>query len=282
MVEVGDRRLAGTGARLRPGSDLVRGTGEPMRGLRRAPATARRMADVYDDWYGDVSDVDAATVRGLAALAGRGPVLELGVGTGRLALPLAAAGLEVHGIDASARPCSSGCGPSRAADAIHRHHRRHGRRPAAPARSPLVFVAYNTLLQPDVGRGRAAGLLRARGRRLAPGGRFVVEAFVPGRAGPQRATTSRCATSSVDRVVLVRRPSTTPTPSVAEGQFVELTEAAAIRLRPWAIRWADAGRSSTPWPAAAGLALDERCRGLAGRRRSDRDSASHVSCWRRP
>ncbi len=37
----------------------------------------------------------------LAELAGAGPVLELGIGTGRIALPLAERGLEVHGIDAS-------------------------------------------------------------------------------------------------------------------------------------------------------------------------------------
>jgi 16S rRNA A1518/A1519 N6-dimethyltransferase RsmA/KsgA/DIM1 with predicted DNA glycosylase/AP lyase activity len=37
----------------------------------------------------------------LAELAGTGPALELGIGTGRLALPLAARGVEVHGIDAS-------------------------------------------------------------------------------------------------------------------------------------------------------------------------------------
>ena len=57
-------------------------------------------ADVYDDWYADVSDVDA-TVATIARLAGDGPVLELGVGTGRLAIPLAAAGVRVIGIDAS-------------------------------------------------------------------------------------------------------------------------------------------------------------------------------------
>ena len=60
-------------------------------------------ADVYDDWYGDVSDVDA-TVEGVLALLegqGAGPVLELGVGTGRLALPLAGRGVEVVGVDAS-------------------------------------------------------------------------------------------------------------------------------------------------------------------------------------
>jgi hypothetical protein len=47
-------------------------------------------ADVYDDWYQDISDVDA-TVGLLADLAVEFaplPVLELGAGTGRLAVPL--------------------------------------------------------------------------------------------------------------------------------------------------------------------------------------------------
>jgi hypothetical protein len=59
-------------------------------------------ADVYDDWYRDISDIDA-TVDCVAALARSGRVLELGVGTGRLALPLAARGCTVTGIDSSAR-----------------------------------------------------------------------------------------------------------------------------------------------------------------------------------
>ena len=48
-------------------------------------------ADVYDDWYSDIGDVDAA-VEALAQLAqdaGSLPIVELGVGTGRLAIPLA-------------------------------------------------------------------------------------------------------------------------------------------------------------------------------------------------
>ena len=48
-------------------------------------------ADVYDEWYSDVTDT-AACVAAVARLAGGGPVLEMGAGTGRLALPLAAAG----------------------------------------------------------------------------------------------------------------------------------------------------------------------------------------------
>jgi len=58
------------------------------------------IADVYDEWYGAPMDRPAERAL-LVELAGAGPVLELGVGTGRVALALQAAGVEVHGIDAS-------------------------------------------------------------------------------------------------------------------------------------------------------------------------------------
>ena len=57
-------------------------------------------ADVYDEWYADVTDT-AACVAAVARLAGGGPVLEMGAGTGRLALPLATAGADVWALDAS-------------------------------------------------------------------------------------------------------------------------------------------------------------------------------------
>src|SRR5918911_143840 len=56
------------------------------------------VAGVYDDWY---AEYDAALIDRLAELARSGRALELGIGTGRVALPLAARGVEVHGIDAS-------------------------------------------------------------------------------------------------------------------------------------------------------------------------------------
>ncbi|MGH9283656.1 MAG: class I SAM-dependent DNA methyltransferase, partial [Acidimicrobiales bacterium] len=59
-----------------------------------------RIAPVYDDLFGAVLDTDQA-VACLADLAGGGPVLELGIGTGRLAIPLHQRGIEVHGVDAS-------------------------------------------------------------------------------------------------------------------------------------------------------------------------------------
>ena len=51
----------------------------------------------------------------LAGLAGDGRVLELAIGTGRVALPLAARGITVEGVDASAAMVERGCGPNLAA-----------------------------------------------------------------------------------------------------------------------------------------------------------------------
>lgn len=66
-----------------------------------ASAYGERHAPVYDRIYGARFVPDAA-VETLAAAAGQGAVLEMGIGTGRLALPLAARGVAVEGIEASA------------------------------------------------------------------------------------------------------------------------------------------------------------------------------------
>jgi len=61
------------------------------------------VAERYDEPLGELSDPAALEpiVDFLAALAGEGAALELGVGTGRIALPLARRGVRVHGIDLS-------------------------------------------------------------------------------------------------------------------------------------------------------------------------------------
>src|SRR5437879_2095964 len=61
-----------------------------------------RIVSLYDVWYAEEPDT-AGTVEALTQLAGIGPVLELGIGTGRVAIPLVERGIEVHGIEASAR-----------------------------------------------------------------------------------------------------------------------------------------------------------------------------------
>jgi SAM-dependent methyltransferase len=61
-----------------------------------------RAADYYDRTRALPADIQAAVIDVLAGeLAGRGPVLELGVGTGRMALPLHARGVDLIGIDLS-------------------------------------------------------------------------------------------------------------------------------------------------------------------------------------
>lgn len=66
-----------------------------------------RIAAVYDDYKNDPTRAEfaaediKATVEFLAQIAGEGPALEFGVGTGRVALPLAQRGVPTHGIDMS-------------------------------------------------------------------------------------------------------------------------------------------------------------------------------------
>jgi SAM-dependent methyltransferase len=234
-------------------------------------------ADVYDDWYAGVSDV-AATVASIAGLADGGRVLELGVGTGRLAVPLAhagaATGMEVHGIDTSAAMLDR----LRAKDPDGRVTTHLGDMvddlPAGPF--TVVFVAYNSLFNlTDPDRQRAC--FTAVAERLTPGGRFVVEAFVPDEP-PRVGSEVTVRSLTVDRVVLsvsVHRPDD----RVAEGQFVELSAEGGVRMRPWMIRYATPAELDD-MAAAAGLELEHRWRGFDDHS-FERDDERHVSVYRR-
>jgi SAM-dependent methyltransferase len=235
-----------------------------------------RFADVYDDWYRGLSDVDVA-VDALLELAGRGPVLELGVGTGRLAIPLASAGVG-RGITVSGIDCSTAMldvmRAKTGAELVDTHL---GDMVDAMPDGPfeLIFVAYNTLFNladPD----RQAGCFAAAAERLAPGGRFVVEAFVPDDP-PRDGSAISVREMTADRVVLsvsVHHPAE----QLAEGQFVELTEAGTVRLRPWSIRYAPPDELDA-MAAAAGLQLEHRWLGFGDRDFRDGDER-HVSAWR--
>ena len=235
-----------------------------------------RFADVYDDWYRGLSDVDT-TVVALLELAGRGPVLELGVGTGRLAIPLARAGVDrgitVSGVDSSAAMLDV-MRTKPGADLVDAHlGDMVDEMPDGPFQ--MVYVAYNTLFN-LAERDRQAGCFRAVADRLAPGGRFVVEAFVPD--DPPRdggAVTVRSMTA--DRVVLSVSIHD-PAEQLAEGQFVELTEAGGVRLRPWSIRYAPPAELDA-MAAAAGFQLDHRWLGFGDRDFREGDER-HVSVWR--
>lgn len=232
----------------------------------------RGMADVYDEWYPGISDVDG-TVASIAELAGPGArVLELGVGTGRLALPLSQRGLDVHGVDTSPEMLDRLRAKS-GADAVTVVE---GDMAAADPPGPfaLAFVAYNTLFNLTSAAAQRA-CFASVAARLTPGGRFVVEAFVPDERASGSYVEVRELTA--DRVVLgVSRADHAN--QRAEGQFVELVDGAPVRLRPWAIRWATPGELDD-MAASAGLTLEYRWSGWRGEP-FDADSPHHVSVWK--
>jgi len=234
-------------------------------------------ADVYDDWYQGISDVDVTVVE-LLDLAGSGTVLELGVGTGRLAVPLAEAGLAqditVVGIDASEAMLArlAWRDPGGLITTIHgdmRHDLPEG--PFA-----LVFAAYNTLFNLTDEGGQARCFVDVA-RRLRPGGRFVIEAFVPDDP-PRRGDSVTVRSIEAARVVLSISVDD-PDNQSAAGQFVELTEAGGVRLRPWSIRYSTPAQLDE-YGRAAGLTLEQRWESF-GRTPFDDESARHVSVYRR-
>jgi SAM-dependent methyltransferase len=131
------------------------------------------MADIYDDVErGD--EVEAVTF--LERLAGDGPVLELAIGTGRIALPLAARGVRVDGIDISPAMVAR----LRAKPGGDQISVTMGDFSEVPVSGTyrLVYVVYNTLFnlltQDDQVR-----CFENVAAHLTDDGSFVVEAFVP-------------------------------------------------------------------------------------------------------
>lgn len=232
-------------------------------------------ADVYDEWYGDVTDVGATVVRMVDVAGPGGRVLELGVGTGRLAVPMALAGLAVVGVDSSdamlarlderagvdAVSIDTVCGDM--VDEL----------PDGPFDACLV--AYNTIFNlVDADAQRRCFVEVAA--RLRPGGRFVVEAIVPDVEAPAGHDVS-VRTMSVDRVVLSvsdHRPDEQRT----SGQFVELTEAGGVRLRPWSIRWAPPAELDE-MANDAGFLVEQRDADMSGAL-FDEHSDHHVTVYR--
>ncbi len=252
--------------------------GRPLSGFD-ATTYGDRFADVYDDWYAEVTDTDGCvtTVTDLArAVAGdRQPrVLELGVGTGRLAIPLAAAGLAVTGVDASPamlRSLAAKPGGSQVTGVLGDMVDP----PLSEEPFDLVLVAYNTLFN-LVDDGAQQQCLTAAARHLGPDGVVVVEAFVP---DPDATSTDSVTVREVtaDRVVLsVSR--TDAGSRLAVGQYVDIGED-GIKLRPWQIRWSSPDELDE-LAGAAGLERRHRWAGWAGEP-FEPTSSTHVTVYGR-
>jgi len=134
------------------------------------------IAELYDPWSASVVE-DVAFYLEEARRSG-GPVVELGVGTGRIAVPLGAEGIRVIGVDSS-RAMLEVCA-RRAALAGVTLDLRVGdlREPPVTERVPLVICPFRSRLHMHTDADRM-GVLGAAYDLLLPDGRFVFDVFTP-------------------------------------------------------------------------------------------------------
>ncbi|HKP17204.1 MAG TPA: class I SAM-dependent methyltransferase [Gaiellaceae bacterium] len=232
-----------------------------------------RIAEVYDGLYQDSLETDAA-VETLAGLAGDGPVLELAIGTGRLALPLAARGLEVRGIDASERMVAS----LRAKPGGDRIQVAMGdfADVAVDGSYRLIFIAFNTLFALLTQDDQLRCFANAAAR-LAEGGAFVVEAFFPDLARFDRGQRAHVELVEAGRVMLDTSRHD-PLAQRVDSQHVVITED-GTKLYPVSIRYAFPSELDL-MARLAGLRLRERW-GNWLRQPFTADSGRHVSVYGR-
>ena len=136
------------------------------------------VAEGYDRGVADISgDAAVGPVVGLLAeLAGDGAALELGIGTGRIALPLSDAGVPVHGIDLStamvdrlrAKPGADRIGVTVGDFATAQ----------APGVYTVAYLVFNTISNLTT-QDEQVACFQNVSRHLVPGGRFVIEVGVP-------------------------------------------------------------------------------------------------------
>jgi SAM-dependent methyltransferase len=153
----------------------------------------RDLAEVYDATYAAGSDpaVLDPTLDRLFELAGTGPVLEFAVGTGRVALPLNARGVAVHGIELSPHMAERmRAKPGAAAVPITVGDMSITR--VRPGSFTLVYLVANTIMNVTTQAEQVAVFANAAAY-LRPGGCFLVEVIVPqvrsGQGNPGRVFT---------------------------------------------------------------------------------------------
>jgi SAM-dependent methyltransferase len=227
------------------------------------------VATRYDDLCVDMfaPDVVAPTVEVLVALARGGAALELGIGTGRIALPLAARGMRVHGIDLSpdmvaqlrAKPGGDAI-PVKIGDFATT---------MVEGTFSLVYVVFNTINNLTTQDAQVACFANAAAH-LEPGGCFVVEVGVPG-GGPLRvfdlsdahvgvdeydATTQRLVSHHFNLVDGRWERLSIPFRSVGPAELDLMARLAGMRLRA---RWS--GWNREPFTS---------------------ESTKHVSVWEKP
>jgi SAM-dependent methyltransferase len=138
------------------------------------------IAGLYDEWSQSVTEDVQFYVE--QALAAGGTVVELGVGTGRIAIPTARAGVAVIGVDSSEGMLAVCAEAAEAAGVAGRIDLRQGdlRHPPVPERVALVTCPFRAYLHLETEADRLQAL-RAAYDLLVPGGLLVFDVFAPSR-----------------------------------------------------------------------------------------------------
>ena len=215
----------------------------------RADTYGEGIAGVYDNWY-PKADGDCVTF--LASLGKSVRVLELGIGTGRIALPLKERGVDIHGIDAS--PAMTACLKRKKLGLSIPVTIGDFSAVSADGTFGLIFVVFNTFFALTTQEAQTR-CMKEVAKHLDRDGRFVMEAFVPDTARFVGGQTVRVTKIETDRVQLDASLHNPMLQQVSSQHVVISTS--GIELYPVLIRYA--------WPAeldamadAAGMKLIER------------------------
>jgi SAM-dependent methyltransferase len=242
----------------------------------RAEAYGRRWADVYDDWvarYGGQRDPETVSDT-LAELAAGGRVLELAIGTGRIALPLARRGVQVHGVDASedmvsklrSKPGGEGI-PVTIGDFAD---------VPVDGGFGLIYVVFNTffalLSQDDQVR-----CFQNVAAHLAEHGVFLIEAFVPEVTRYERGQHLEATAVEADEVLITAARYDPVDQAIRAAQL--FVRDGRVEMRPVHLRFAYPSELDL-MARLAGLRLRERWGGWDGEPFTAA-SGSHVSIYER-
>jgi SAM-dependent methyltransferase len=233
------------------------------------------VAATYDEATAEMSgpDIVDSTVDVLAGLAKGGRALELGVGTGRIALPLASRGVPVHGIDMSramvdrmhAKPGGEAIGVTIGDFATTR----------VEGTFSVAYLVFNTIMNLTTQEAQVS-CFRNVAAHLEPGGCFLIEVVIPelrklppGQSiVPLHAGPTRWAFDSYDVAT-----------QAMSSNYVEVVDGRGEYTR-FPFRYV--------WPAEldlmaqlAGLRLRERWDGWTGEPFTS-ESRQHVSVWEKP
>jgi SAM-dependent methyltransferase len=228
-----------------------------------------RIANVYDQWY---SEIDEKMIECLSELAHGGSALELGIGTGRVALPLQKKGIKMYGIDASKAMVEK----MRAKPGGEQIPLTFGSFAEIPIEQEfeLIYVVFNTfyglLSQEDQVR-----CFQNAASHLKTDGLFVIEVFVPDLTRFHGRQALRVGSMGDDEIRLDATRHD-PLNQFISSQHIVLSEQ-GVRLFPVQLRYA--------WPSEldlmarlAGLFLRDRWADWT-RSAFTADSGKHISVY---